>query len=66
MATVSSLTKGVRRTGARNKSQLEWPSPDSNTNFSSRKGSNQGDSDSEFTLFTSSMHGSNVQCNIFD
>ncbi|XP_023741140.1 calmodulin binding protein PICBP [Lactuca sativa] len=58
MATVSSLTKGVRRTGARNKSQLEWPSPDSNTNFSSRKGSNQGDSDSDITLFTSSMHGS--------
>ncbi|CAI9297665.1 unnamed protein product [Lactuca saligna] len=43
---------------ARNKSQLEWPSPDSKITFSSRKGSNQGDSDSDLTLFTSSMHGS--------
>ncbi|KAI3514402.1 hypothetical protein L1887_12778 [Cichorium endivia] len=58
MATGSSLIKGVRRTGGRNKSQLEWSSTDSNINFSSKKGSNQGDSDSDFTSFTSSMHGS--------
>lgn len=58
MATGSSLIKGVRRTGGRNKSQLDWSSTNSNINFSSGKGSNQGDSDSDFTSFTSSMHGS--------
>ncbi|KAL4556903.1 hypothetical protein LXL04_035069 [Taraxacum kok-saghyz] len=60
MATVSSLTRsnGVRRTGGRNKSPFESPSPDSYINSSAKKGSNQGDSDSNFTGFTSSMHDS--------
>ncbi|KAL4571725.1 hypothetical protein LXL04_018490 [Taraxacum kok-saghyz] len=60
MATVSSLTrsKGVRRTGGRTKSPFESPSSDSYMNSSAKKGSNQGDSDSDFTGFTSSMHDS--------
>ncbi|XP_076955008.1 uncharacterized protein LOC143629683 [Bidens hawaiensis] len=59
MAIGSTLTKGVRRTWENNKPKLHKPSPDSSkTNSSFRKTSIQGDSDSEVTSFSSSVHGS--------
>ncbi|XP_076890064.1 uncharacterized protein LOC143541031 [Bidens hawaiensis] len=55
----STLTKGVRRTWENNKPKLKYPSSDSSkTNSSFRKTSIQGDSDSEVTSFSSSVHGS--------
>ncbi|KAI3742238.1 hypothetical protein L1987_59918 [Smallanthus sonchifolius] len=56
MAIGSILTKGVRRTGENKKPQSEFPS--SKTSSSFRKISNQGDSDSEATSFSSSVRGS--------
>ncbi|KAJ0582612.1 putative calcium/calmodulin-dependent protein kinase [Helianthus annuus] len=55
----STLTKGKRRTGENNTPQLKCPSSlSSKSSFCFTAGSNQGDSDSEATSFSSSVHES--------